>query len=95
MVLIQDVIFNKDKIWNKEPIQYTADKIKKIDNAIELVQVSKSEAEDIYLGGDLENKVELAPAILHQNNHEAEDFDADVETDKAEAKDNNLAWAES
>ena len=66
-----------------------------MEDAIELVQVPKSEAEDIHLGRDLENKVELALAISHQNNHKAEDFDADVDANKAKAKDNDFAWAES
>ena len=59
------------------------------------MQIPKSEAKDIYLSGDLENKVELPLAILQQNNHKAEDLDADNDADKAEAKDNDLAWAES
>lgn len=39
--------------------------------------------------------MELAPTILHQNNHKVEDLDADINTDKAKAKDNDFAWAES
>ena len=95
MILVRDIILNKNQIWNRKPIQYTANKIKGIDDAIKLMQVPELEIEDIYLGRDLENKVELAPAISHQNNHKAEDFDADVDADKAEAKNNDLAWAES
>ena len=66
-----------------------------MNDAIKLVQVSKSEAEDIHLSWDLEKEVELALAILHQNNHKAEDLDAHVDADKAEAKENDLAWAEN
>ena len=91
VVSVWDVIFNKDEIWNGGPIQYTADKMKRMNDAIKLLQVPKLEAEDIHLGIDLENKVELALAISHQNNHEAKDFDADVDADKAETKDNDLA----
>ena len=65
-----------------------------MDDAIKIVQVPESEAKDIQLGEDLEEEVESAPAILHQNNHEAEDLDANVNADEAEAKDNDLAWAE-
>ena len=44
---MSDVIFNEDKIWNEELIQYTANKIQKMDDIIKIVQVSKSEVEDI------------------------------------------------
>ena len=85
LVSVQDVIFNKDEIWNKESIQYTANKIKKIDDAIKIVKVLKLEAEDIQLDEDLEKKVELALVILHQNNCKAEDFDANINADEAKA----------
>lgn len=61
MVSVRDVIFNEDEIWDREPIQYTADKIKKLNETIEIVQVPESgilETEDIQLGEDLD--VELA-----------------------------------
>ena len=66
-----------------------------MNDAIELVQVPELEAEDIHLGGDRENKVESAPAILHQNNHKAKDLDTNVNVNKAEAKDNDFAWDEN
>ena len=94
VVSVRNVIFNEDEIWNGESIQYTADRIKKMDDAIKIVQASESEAEDIQLGEDLEEEVELAPAISHQNNHEAENLDANVNADEDETKDNDLAWAE-
>ena len=65
-----------------------------MDDAIKIVKVLKLEAEDIQLGEDLEEEVESGPAILHQNNHEAENLDTNVNADEAEAKDNDLAWAE-
>ena len=55
-----------------------------MDDAIMLVQVLKSKAEDIYLGEDLKNEVKLTLAILHQKNHKAEDLDANINGDKAE-----------
>ena len=65
-----------------------------MDDAIMIVQIPESEAEDIRLGENLEEEVESAPAISHQNDCEAEDLDADVNADEAEAKYNDLAWAE-
>lgn len=57
VVSVRDVIFNEDEVWDGEPIQYTADKIKKLDEAIEIVQVPESDVlgtEDIQLGEDLD-----------------------------------------
>ena len=44
------MIFNEDEVWNGESIQYNADKIKRLDDAIEIVQVIESETEDIQRG---------------------------------------------
>lgn len=44
---------------------------------------------------DIKKEVELAPIISHQNKYKAKDLDANVNADKAEAKDNNFAWVES
>lgn len=41
-----------------------------------------------------QKEVELAPAILYKNNHKAEDFDIDINADKAKVNNNNLVWAE-
>ena len=65
-----------------------------MDNAIQILKVSKLEIKDIQLDEDLEKEVKLAPPILHQNNHEAENLDADVNVDEDKAKENNLAWVE-
>lgn len=55
------------------------------------VQVSKSKVEDIQLGENLGEDAEMAPAISIQNDHEAEDLDANVNGNKAKANDNDLA----
>ena len=39
-------------------------------------------------------KVELALAILYQNNYRTKDLNVDVNVNKAEANDNDLIWAE-
>ena len=66
VVSVRDVIFNEDEVWNGEPIQYTAEKMKRLDDAIEVIQVPESETEDIQLSEDLE-EVESVSAITHQN----------------------------
>lgn len=95
MVLVRDIIFNEDKIWNKESLQYIANIIKKMDDAIKIVQVSELEVEDIQPGEDIEEDVESASAISYQKNHKAEDLDADVNVEKVEVKDNDFVWAEN
>lgn len=47
--------------------------------------------EDIQLGKNLEKEVELAPTILHQNNHKTENLDANINADETKAKNNNFA----
>ena len=94
VISVRDVIFNEDEIWNGESIQYTADRIQKMDDVIKIVQVSESEVEDIQLGEDLGEEVESAPAISYQNDYETEDHDVDVNANEAEANDNDLALAE-
>ena len=61
-----------------------------MDDAIELMQVPELEAEDIHLGGNLENKVESALAIFYKNNHKPEDFDGNIDIYKAKAKTTTL-----
>ena len=43
------------------------------------------------MGEDLEEKVESAPVISYQNEHEAENLDVDVNIDKNKANDNDFA----
>lgn len=72
MISIQDIIFNKDKVQNGIPFQYTINKSKELDEAIqviELLQIDK--LEDIQLSENLEVKSE----IIHQTDHKIEDLD--------------------
>lgn len=78
-------------MWDDKSIQYNTDKIKKLDNAIEIVQVLETKTEDIQLGKDLK-EVKLAPSIvLYQNDYEAENLDAVTDKKKKQTKNNNLA----
>ncbi len=55
MVSVRDVIFNKDEVWDGMSLQIIADEIKKLDEAIqiiELLQVDK--LKDIRLNDDVE-----------------------------------------
>lgn len=93
MVSVRDVIFNEDKIWDGKPIQRTPDEIKVMDETIEVLQLPESETEDVHLGEDMPEDVDVMPSIAHQNDQEAEDLDAFPETEK-QAIDDDLAWAE-
>lgn len=86
-----DIIFDENKVWDNKSIQYNTDKIKRLDDAIEIVQVLETETEDIQLGENLE-EVKLAPSIvLYQNDYEAENLDAVTDKEKKQTKNNNLA----
>ena len=49
---------------------------------------------DIQQGKNLQEEIELASAILHQNKHEAQNLDVNINADKTIVKDNNFVWAE-
>ena len=83
--------FQQRRDMEEKSIQYTANRIKKMDDAIKIVKLLKSKAEDISLGEDLAEEVESVPVISHQNDIEAENFDIDVNADEAEVKDNDFA----
>ena len=48
--------------------------------------------EDIQLGEDFENEVELAPEILHKNNYKTKDLNNNIDADKVKSKDNNFTY---
>ena len=81
MVSIRDVIFNKDKVWDGVPLQCTADEIKELDEAIQVMELPQAdELEEIQLSEDLGIESE----IKRQKYHEADDLDANniaAETD--------------
>lgn len=39
VISIQDVIFKKDEIWDSMPLQYTINKITKLDEAIQVIEL--------------------------------------------------------
>ncbi len=90
MVLVRDVIFNEYEVLDGLPLQYTADEIKELDEAIQVIELQQlDKLEDIQLSEDLEVESE----ITRQTDHKAEDLDAEnitaeTDTDKlAEDKD--------
>ena len=96
VVSIRDVIFNEDEVLDGVPLQRTADEIKELDDAIQVIELPQAdEQEDIQLSEHLEVESE----ITRQTNHEEEDLDADniaAETDTeklAEKKDQR--WAQN
>ncbi len=73
VVLVRDVIFNEDEVWNGVPLQRTADEIKELDEAIQVIELLQAdELEDIHLFEDLEVESE----ITRQTDHETKDLDA-------------------
>lgn len=60
-------------------------------SAINIVQIPKSKVEYIQLGEDIKEEVESMVVISHQNNHKDKNLDANVNIDKTETKDNDLA----
>lgn len=96
VVSVRDVIFNEDEVWDGMPLQRTADEIKELDEAIQIIELPQAdELEDIQLSEDLEVESE----ITRQIDHEAEDLDADnaateTDTDKL-AEDEDQEWAQN
>ncbi len=96
MISVRDVIFNEDEVRDGVPLQRTADKIKELDEAVQVIQLPQSEKlEDIQLGEDLEVESE----ITCQTDHEAEDLNADniaakTNTNKL-AQNEDQEWAQN
>ncbi len=81
MVSIRDVIFNEGEVWDGVPLQRSSDKIKELDEAIQVIEMPQAdELKDIQLSEDLE----VESGIIRKTDHVAKDLDADniaVETD--------------
>ncbi len=81
MISVKDVIFNEDEVWDGVPLQRTANKIKELDQAIQVIELAQAdELEDIQLNEDQKVKSK----ITRKTNHKAEDLDVDnitAETD--------------
>ncbi len=81
MVSVRDVIFNEDEVWDGLPLQRTADEIKELDEAIQVIDPRQADQlEDIPLSEDLEVESE----ITRQTDHEEKDLDADNITAKTD-----------
>lgn len=96
VVSVRDVIFNEDEIWDGMPLQRTADEIKELDEAIQVVELPQAEElEDIQLSEDLE----VESVITRQADHEAEDLDTDIVAAETEHIEDKLAedqeWAQN
>lgn len=39
MILVRDMIFNKDEIWDDMSLQYIADKIEKLNKTIQIIKL--------------------------------------------------------
>ena len=78
------------------PLQRTADEIKELDKAIQVIELPQADKlEDIQLSEDLEVKLE----ITRQTDHKAEDLDddniaAETDTDNL-AEDEDQEWAKN
>ena len=60
VVSVRDVIFNEDEVWDGMPLQRTAEEIKELDEAIQVIELPQAdELEDIQLSEDLEVESEI------------------------------------
>ena len=96
VILVRDVIFNEDEAWDGLPFQLTADEIKELNEAIQVIKLLQvDKLEDIQLVEDLE----VTSEITRQTDHKGEDRDADniaakTNTDKL-AEDEDQEWAQN
>ena len=96
VVSVRDVIFDEDEVWDGAPLKLTANDIRELNDAIEIVELPQTdELEDIQLNEDLE---ELE--ITRQTDHDAEELDAeDLDADDIAANVDKLAedeeWAQN
>ncbi len=96
MESVKDVIFNEDEVWDGVLLQHTADEIKELDEAIQVIELPQvDKLEDIQLSEDPEVESEITP----QTDHEAEDLDSDniaakTDADKP-AEDEDQRWAKN
>lgn len=60
MVLVKDIVFNKDKVWDNISFQCTVIKIKELNELIQVIKLLQADKlEDIQLSKDLEVKLEI------------------------------------
>ncbi len=81
VVSVGDVILNENEVWDGVPLRCTADKIRKLDEAIQVIELPQAnKLEDIQQSENLEVKWE----ITRQTDQKAEGFDADNITPKTD-----------
>lgn len=74
MISVKDVIFNKDKIQDSMSLQCTANEIKELNKAIQVIKLLQTnKSEDIQLSENLEVKSKITCQI----NHKLKDLDTD------------------
>ncbi len=60
MVSVRDVIFNEDEVWEGMPLQRPDDKIKELDEVIQVIELPQADKlRNIQLSEDLKVKSEI------------------------------------
>lgn len=97
VILIKNIIFDKNKTWNREQIQFFSQNIRKLNKAIEIIKVFQEEIlEKTQLKNNL--KLKLTLAITRQDhiaktlekNHIIENFNAEKQ-----AKNKKQHWVQN
>lgn len=97
VILVRNIIFDKDKTWDGKQIQFFSQDIKKLDKAIKIIKISQEKiVKKIQLKDNL--KLKSIPTITCQDhiakileeNHIIENLDT-----KKQAKDKKQHWAQS
>lgn len=81
MISVKDIIFDENKVWNRKPISYFNNDIKKLNQAIihvEIPELETKKMEDIQLVKDNKMQDKIYP-IICQANHEEKDLDLNFE----------------
>lgn len=86
--MARDVIFDKNKVWNRRLTQLSLNNIKELDKAIKIVKMLQTNnMEDIQLAKDLEiDKSILTHSITQHANHETKILDEKIENTDAEKR---------
>ena len=60
MILVRNMIFNKDEVWDEIPIQCLANKIKELNKAIQIIKLLQiNKLENIQLNKNLKVDLEI------------------------------------
>lgn len=96
VVLVREIIFDKDEVWDGKPIPYSDNDIRELDKAIKYIKVPELEVnkmENIQLGKDSEIDMAII-TITYQAGHKAEDFDINHENQEKQVNHNNQQWVQ-